>query len=49
MKEKLHKEVFRIGSKHVNVNDLRPYEAVSMSLVAVLSIALGTIYGTMLF
>jgi len=49
MKEKLENEVCRLGSRHIDVNNLKAYEAVSMSLIAVLSITLGTIYGSMIF
>lgn len=48
MKEKLTKEVARIGSKHVDHGNLDAIEAVSMSVVAILSLTVGTIYGSML-
>ena len=49
MKEKLHKEVVKIGSEHVDHNDLKAIEAVSMSVVAILAITIGTLYGDKLF
>lgn len=45
----LHKDVVRLGSKSVDHYDLNAIEAVAMTLVAILSITAGTIYGTMLF
>ena len=45
MKEKLHKEVVRIGSEHVDHGNLKALEAVSMSVVTILAITIGTIYG----
>lgn len=49
MKEKLNKVVVKIGSEHVDHGNLKAYEALSMSAVAILAIAVGTIYGDMLF
>ena len=49
MKEKMKKEIVRIGSEHVKYHDLKAVEAVTMSVVALLSIALGAIYGSLLF
>ncbi|MCL5410558.1 MAG: hypothetical protein M1324_01740 [Patescibacteria group bacterium] len=49
MKEKLNKEVARIGSCHVDHENLKAYEAISMSLVAVLALTIGTMYGDKLF
>lgn len=49
MKEKMTKEVARIGTKHVDHGNLEAIEAVSMSVVAILSLTIGTIYGSMLF
>ena len=49
MKEKLQKEVVRIGSEHVDHGNLKLVEAVSMSVVAVLAITIGTLYGDKLF
>lgn len=49
MKEKLTKEVARIGSEHVDHGNLKAYEAISMSVVAVLAITIGTLYGDKLF
>ncbi|OQA03655.1 MAG: hypothetical protein BWY68_00638 [bacterium ADurb.Bin400] len=45
----MHKEIARVGSDTVDHNNLKAYEAVAMSVVAVLAITVGTIYGTMLF
>jgi hypothetical protein len=49
MKEKLQKEVVRIGTKHVDHTSLNTVEAISMSAVAILALTLGTIYGDKLF
>jgi len=49
MKEKLNKEVAKIGSSNVDHGNLNAIEAVSMSIVAILAITAGTIYGGMLF
>lgn len=49
MKEKLTKEVVRIGSKHVDHGNLNAIEAVSMSVVAILALTVGTMYGDKLF
>ena len=49
MKEKLQKEVSTIGSRNVDHGNLGALEAVSMSLVAVLALTIGTIYGDKLF
>ena len=49
MKNKLNKSVATIGSKHVDHDNLEAVEAVSMSVVAILALAVGTIYGGMLF
>lgn len=49
MKEKLQKEVIRIGSKHVDHEDLTAIEAISMSAVAILALTVGTIYADKLF
>lgn len=49
MKEKLNKEVARIGSKHVDHGNLNVIEAVAMSTVAILALTVGTIYGDKLF
>jgi hypothetical protein len=48
VREHLHKEVFRVGHKHVDHYNLTAIEAVAMSLVAILSITVGTIYGSIL-
>jgi|BarGraNGADG00212_2_1021979.scaffolds.fasta_scaffold194732_1 hypothetical protein len=49
MKEKMTKEVARIGSKNVDHGKLEAIEAVSMSIVAVLALTVGTIFGAKLF
>ena len=49
MKEKLQKDVIRIGSKDVDHSNLSAFEAVSMSAVAILAITVGTLYGDKLF
>ena len=49
MKEKLNKEIVRIGSEHVDHNNLKPYEAISMSAVGILAITIGTLFGDKLF
>lgn len=45
----LHKEVAKVGTKHIDHYNLETIEAVTMTAAAVLSITLGTIYGTILF
>jgi len=49
MKEKLKKEVFKIGTTPVDHKQLSAIEAIAMSVVAILAVTLGTIYGDMLF
>lgn len=49
MKDKLNKEVARLGSEHVDHGNLKAIEAVSMSVVAILAITIGTMYGDKLF
>jgi|GEM_PF-1322868 len=49
MKEKLSKDVTQIGTKVLDYDNLKFYEAVSMTIVGVLAIALGTLYGTVLY
>lgn len=49
MKEKLQKDMFRLGSKNVDHSNLSAIEAVSMSAVAILAITIGTLYGDKLF
>lgn len=44
----MNREIVRVGSKHVDYDQLTAIEAISMSVVAVLAVALGTIYGSML-
>jgi hypothetical protein len=48
MKEKLHKDVVRIGSKNVDIENLEHYEAIFISIVGILSLAVGTIYANIL-
>jgi hypothetical protein len=49
MKEKLQKEVIRLGSKNVDHENLNAIEAVSMSVVAILALTVGTLYADKLF
>ena len=49
MKKKLNKEVVRLGSEHVDHGNLKALEAISMSVVAILAITVGTMYGDKLF
>ena len=49
MKAKMTKEIAKIGSKNVDHGNLELIEAVSMSVVAILALTIGTIYGSMLF
>jgi len=49
MKEKLQKEIAKLGSTHVDHSNLKAVEAISMSIVAILAITVGTIYGDILF
>lgn len=49
MKEKLQKEVFTIGTKPVDHTNLNAIEAISMSVVAVVALTLGTICADKLF
>ena len=49
MKEKMQKDLFKVGSKHVDHWNLKAYEAISMTVVGILSITLGQIYGSLLF
>lgn len=49
MSKRLQKEVVRIGSEHVDHGNLKAIEAVSMSVVAILAITIGTLYGDKLF
>lgn len=45
----MNRVITNIGSgKHVNVEALTALEAVSMTVVAVLAVTLGTIYGSLL-
>ncbi|HOX41004.1 MAG TPA: hypothetical protein PK263_02325 [bacterium] len=49
MKEKLQKEVIKVGTKTVDYEKLEHYEAVSIAVVGILSATIGTIYGSGLF
>lgn len=49
MKEKLHSDLFRVGTKSVDHSNLSAIEAISMSVVAILAITIGTLYGDKLF
>jgi hypothetical protein len=49
MKEKLNKEIVRLGTGSVDHSNLKAYEAISMSVVAILAITIGTMYGDKLF
>jgi len=49
MKEKLHSDVVRIGTGQFDHMDIKPLEAVAISLVTILSVTIGTMYGVVLF
>jgi len=49
MKEKLNKEIATIGSKNVDHGNLEAIEAISMSVVAILALTIGTMFGDKLF
>lgn len=44
----MNKEVIKLGTKTVDFNKLDAIEAISMSVVAVLAIVVGVIYGSVL-
>ena len=44
----MNREVIKIGTKNVDFEKLNAIEAVSMSIVAVLAVTIGTIYASML-
>ena len=44
----MNREIAKLGSEHVNYEKLNAVEAISMSVVAVLAVTIGTIYGSML-
>ena len=44
----MNREIVKVGSKSVDYDNLNAIEAISMSVVAVLAVTLGTIYGSML-
>jgi len=45
----MHKEIVKLGTGTVDHNNLSAFEAVTMSVVAILATTVGTIYGTLLF
>jgi hypothetical protein len=45
----LHKEVCRVGTGQFDHGNIKTLEAIAVSLVAILSLTAGTIYGSMLF
>ncbi len=49
MKEKMHKELFKIGHTKVDVHNLKAVESICIAIVGILSITAGTIYGTIMF
>lgn len=44
----MRKEVARVGSETVDLDNLKAVEAVALSVVAILAVTIGTIYGSML-
>ncbi len=44
----MRRVVVNVGSKHVDYEALNFIEATAMSVVAILAVTLGTIYGSML-
>ena len=44
----MRKVIAQVGTEHVNLDNLKAIEAVSMSVVAILAVTIGTIYGSML-
>lgn len=49
MKEKIKKEIAIAGTKNIEYTKLSAVEAISMSVVAILALTLGTIFGDKLF
>lgn len=45
----LHKEVCRVGTGQFDHGNIKTVEAIAVSLVAVLALMAGTVYGSMLF
>lgn len=45
----LHKDVVRVGTGQLDHGNIKTYEAIAMSIVAILSLTAGTLYGSMLF
>lgn len=43
MKKKMHKDLFRIGSKNVDIHNLDWLESVSLAIVGFLSLTVGTV------
>lgn len=44
----MNREIVKVGTDRVDVDNLNAIEAISMSVVAVLAVTIGTIYGSML-
>ncbi|MFA7244135.1 MAG: hypothetical protein WC080_02525 [Patescibacteria group bacterium] len=44
----MRKEIARVGTEAVDLDNLKAIEAVAMSAVAILAVTFGTIYGSML-
>jgi len=45
----MHRVITNVGSeKHVNIEALTAFESIAMSVVAILAVTLGTIYGSIL-
>lgn len=44
----MNKEIARVGNEHVDLDNLKAVEAIAMSVVAVLAVTIGTIYGSIL-
>ena len=49
MKEKLEQEITKLGSENLDHSNLKAIEAISMSIVTILAVTIGTIYGDILF
>ena len=44
----MRKEIAKVGSGQVDYDNLKAVEAVAMSVVAILAVTIGTIYGSLL-
>lgn len=44
----MRKVIAQVGTEHVDLDNLKAIEAVSLSVVAILAVTIGTIYGSML-